>query len=55
MMLFGHAIENVEVVDSKYDGEGRMLYRIRYQYIERVLPSAVWYTWQYADDIPGIV
>ena len=55
MMLFGHAVENVEVVDSKDDGEGYTLYRIRYQYVERAVPDAVWYTWQYAEDTHGIV
>lgn len=55
MMLFGCPVENVAVVDSKDDGEGYTLYRVRYQYVERVTPDAVWYTWQYADDIPGIV
>ena len=55
MIMFGHPVENVEVVDSKDDGDGDMLYRIRFQYVERAVPDAVWYTWQYADDIPGIV
>ena len=55
MMLFGHAVENAVVVDSKDDREGYTLYRVRYQYVERATPDAVWYTWQYADDIPDIV
>jgi len=55
MKLFGLPVENAVIVDIRDDGTGWMLYHIRYQYVERATPDAVWYTWLYAEDVPELL
>lgn len=54
MKLFGREIENATIVDQKDDGEGFILYRIRFQYVERSHPAAWWHTWQYEPEIKDL-